>query len=85
MEKLTFNELAVEGERLCQCGDYVNGIKHFEHAINIYNKEINQNNEDLRNLQTLCIIYNQLGNGYFCLQKYRQALEYHKKDLELSE
>lgn len=36
-------------------------------------------------LQTVAIIYNQLGNAYFNLQDYGHALEFHKKDLELSE
>ena len=36
-------------------------------------------------LQTVAIIYNQLGNAYFNLQDYNHALEFHKKDLELSE
>ena len=33
----------------------------------------------------MAIIYNQMGNAYFNLQDYAKALEYHKKDLELSE
>ena len=33
----------------------------------------------------MSIIYNQMGNAYFYLQDYCKALEYHKKDLELSE
>jgi hypothetical protein len=86
MDNLSFNELAAEGERLCQSGDYSNGIKYFECATNLY-KTMKQakSDDDTKTLQTLCIIYNQLGNAYFCLQNYTKALEFHKNDLKLSE
>jgi tetratricopeptide (TPR) repeat protein len=87
MDKPSFNELAAEGERLCQSGDYVNGIKCFESATNAYKslRTTTGNDEDTKALQTLCVIYNQMGNAYFCLQNYTKALEYHKNDLKLSE
>ena len=89
MFKLSLNELASEGERLCKSGDCANGIKYFEEALTIYNKQLDDNklteHENLKLLQTMAIIYNQMGNAYFNLQDYQKALEYHKKDLELSE
>lgn len=89
MYKLSLNELATEGERLCKSGDCANGIKYFEAALEIYIKQIEEkklnDQEHYKLLQTMAIIYNQMGNAYFNLQDYAKALEYHKKDLELSE
>jgi G-protein signaling modulator 2 len=42
-------------------------------------------NDRYRLLQTISIIYNQMGNAHFYLQNYEKALYYHKKDLEISE
>jgi len=100
--KMSVNELASEGERLCKSGDCLTGIKYFEEALKIYDKQLlacndtnntlnesnpnnNNNNNNLKLLQTMAIIYNQMGNAYFNLQDYARALDYHKKDLELSE
>jgi tetratricopeptide (TPR) repeat protein len=97
--KMSVNELASEGERLCKSGDCLTGIKYFEEALKIYDKQLlanattndtnntpNESNpNNLKLLQTMAIIYNQMGNAYFNLQDYARALEYHKKDLELSE
>lgn len=89
MMKLSLTDLASEGERLCKSGDCINGIKHFEAALEAYNHQIEEKNlnesEQVKLEHTLAIIYNQLGNAYFNLQDYVKALEYHKKDLELSE
>lgn len=104
MYKLSFIELANEGERLCKSGDCLNGIKYFEAALQVFgqqdvnqlaanantnvNKQQHQNaadQEQLKMLQTVAIVYNQMGNAYFNLQDYAKALEYHKKDLDLSE
>ena len=89
MYKLSLNELATEGERLCKSGDCANGIKYFEAALETYIKQIEEkklnDQEHYKLLQTMAIIYNQMGNAYFNLQDYAKALEYHKKDLELSE
>jgi G-protein signaling modulator 2 len=86
MEKLSFNELASEGERLCKSGDCINGIKYFELALNFYeNGNGTIDLDEIKVLQTLSIIYNQMGNAYFYLQNYKKALEFHKKDLGLSE
>ena len=102
MHKLSVNELASEGERLCKTGDCLTGIKYFEEALKIYDKQLaastttappphqqinDESNEanTFKLLQTMAIIYNQMGNAYFNLQDYAKALEYHKKDLELSE
>ena len=102
---MSVNELASEGERLCKSGDCLTGIKYFEEALKIYDKQLltttndtnntlnesipnnnnNTNTNNLKLLQTMAIIYNQMGNAYFNLQDYARALEYHKKDLELSE
>jgi G-protein signaling modulator 2 len=89
MHKLSLSELASEGERLCKSGDCSNGIKYFEEALLVYDKQYEENNlneeENFKLLQTMAIIYNQMGNAYFNLQDYSKALEYHKKDLQLSE
>lgn len=85
MEKLSFNELASEGERLCKSGDCINGIKFFESALNYYENGNTIDLDEIKVLQTLSIIYNQMGNAYFYLQNYKKALEFHKKDLALSE
>ena len=105
MHKLSVNELASEGERLCKSGDCLTGIKYFEEALKIYDKQLlalstvppsnddptslstatTTNEANFKLLQTMAIIYNQMGNAYFNLQDYMKALEYHKKDLELSE
>ena len=100
MHKLSVNELASEGERLCKTGDCLTGIKYFEEALQIYDKQLttlapsqqqpindesNEATSTFKLLQTMAIIYNQMGNAYFNLQDYAKALEYHKKDLELSE
>lgn len=87
MYKQSLNELASEGERLCKSNDCANGIKYFEAALQVFNQqkeEIKNEQEELKLLQTMSIIYNQMGNAYFYLQDYTKALEYHKKDLELS-
>jgi hypothetical protein len=84
MEKLSFIELACEGERLCKSGDCVNGIKYFESALN-YQEQKKIDLEENKLLQTLSIIYNQLGIANFNIKSYKTALEFHKKDLELSE
>jgi G-protein signaling modulator 2 len=94
MYKLSLTELASEGERLCKLGDCASGVRVFEAAIDIYNQQIREDinkgiirsdQEEFKLLQTMSIVYNQLGNGYFYLQDYNKALEYHKKDLEISE
>lgn len=87
--KQSFNEMASEGERLCKSGDCASGIKYFEAALQIYNQQKDEKGlheqEQAKMLQTIAIIYNQMGNAYFNLQDYAKALEFHKKDLELSE
>jgi G-protein signaling modulator 2 len=85
MDKLSFNELASEGERLCKSGDCQNGIKYFEQALEVHANGDTNDLEQNKVLQTLSIIYNQIGNAYFYLQNYKKALEYHKNDLSLSE
>lgn len=70
----TCMELALEGERLCKCGDFDAGIQFFEAAINIGTDDI----------QILSAIYSQLGNAYFYLSNYDRALNYHQLDLNLS-
>ncbi|XP_008571410.1 PREDICTED: G-protein-signaling modulator 1 [Galeopterus variegatus] len=67
-------ELALEGERLCKAGDFKAGVAFFEAAVQ-------GGTEDLK---TLSAIYSQLGNAYFYLKEYAQALEYHKHDLLLA-
>jgi G-protein signaling modulator 2 len=85
------SELASEGERLCKSGNCTHGLKYFQSALNIYhnsrlvNMQDMDDQEKLRLLQMLSIIYNQMGNAYFYLQDYQKALECHKKDLDLSE
>lgn len=96
MHKMSVNELASEGERLCKSGDCSSGLKYFEEALKIYGQQLDEatsqqsappadEEHKLKLLQTMAIIYNQMGNAYFNLQDYAKALEYHKKDLELSE
>jgi G-protein signaling modulator 2 len=85
------SELASEGERLCKSGNCIQGLKYFQSALNIYHNSRLVNMQDmddqdqLRLLQMLSIIYNQMGNAYFYLQDYQKALDCHKKDLDLSE
>ncbi|XP_064146756.1 G-protein-signaling modulator 1 isoform X6 [Loxodonta africana] len=67
-------ELALEGERLCKAGDFKAGVAFFEAAVQV-------GTEDLK---TLSAIYSQLGNAYFYLKEYAQALDYHKHDLLLA-
>ena len=67
-------ELALEGERLCKSGDCRTGVRFFEAAVQVGTDD----------LKTLSAIYSQLGNAYFYLQEYGQALEYHKHDLNLA-
>lgn len=67
-------ELALEGERLCKSGDCRAGIAFFQAAIQA-------GTDDLR---TLSAIYSQLGNAYFYLGEYNQAMQYHKLDLTLA-
>lgn len=69
----TCMELALEGERLCKTGDFMNGIRFFEEAIKV------GTNDD----RTLSAIYSQLGNAYFYMEDYQKALEYHKLDVTL--
>ena len=85
IDKLSFNELASEGERLCKSGDVLNGIKYFEQALNVHESGFTTELDPIKVLQTLSIIYNQMGNAYFYMQNYIKALEFHKKDLALSE
>jgi G-protein signaling modulator 2 len=93
MRDRSMSQLASEGERLCKLGDCENGIKFFEESLKVYNQTLNKENngtntetlDDIKLLQTLSIIYNQMGNAYFYLQDYQKALEFHKKDLELSD
>lgn len=85
---MSLNELASEGERLCKSGDCASGIRFFEAALQIYEQikdEKRDEAEQTKLMQTLSIIYNQMGNAYFYLQDYQKALEYHKRDLDLSE
>lgn len=85
VNKQSFNDLAKEGERLCKSGDCVNGIKYFQMALQIYEQDKHVHEQEQKMLPTIGIIYNQMGNAFFNLQDYVKALEYHKKDLELSE
>ncbi|CAF0777476.1 unnamed protein product [Brachionus calyciflorus] len=85
LNKQSFNELASEGERLCKAGDCSYGIKYFQMALEIYEQNKHVHELEQKMLPTIAIIYNQMGNAYFNLQDYSKALEYHKKDLQLSE
>ncbi|KAJ1523572.1 hypothetical protein ONE63_001419 [Megalurothrips usitatus] len=67
-------ELALEGERLCKAGDCRAGVAFFQAAIQA-------GTDDLR---TLSAIYSQLGNAFFYLGDYAQAMQYHKHDLTLA-
>ncbi|KAJ0183591.1 hypothetical protein K1T71_000014 [Dendrolimus kikuchii] len=67
-------ELALEGERLCKAGDCRAGVAFFQAAIQA-------GTDDLR---TLSAIYSQLGNAYFYLGDYNNAMQYHKHDLTLA-
>ena len=73
-ESGTCLELALEGERLCKCGDFAAGIAYFEAAIKV-------GTQDLR---TLSAIYSQLGNAYFYLNNYEKALNFHQLDLSIA-
>lgn len=95
MVKMSLNELASEGERLCKLGDCLNGIKCFEEALKLYEKQKNDHaeatsetlneKEQTKVLNTMSVIYNQMGNAYFNMQEYGKALECHRKDLFISE
>jgi len=67
-------ELALEGERLCKCGDFRSGVAFFEASIQAGTDD----------LKTLSAIYSQLGNAYFFLGDYPKAVNYHKHDLTLA-
>lgn len=60
-------------------------MMNHENNNNTHEMGTPQNQHQQQMLQTVAIIYNQLGNAYFNLQDYKNALEFHKKDLELSE
>lgn len=64
-------ELALEGERLCKCGDFASGVDFFTAALKV-------GSHDMR---TLSAIYSQLGNAYFYLNQYEKALNFHEMDL----
>jgi G-protein signaling modulator 2 len=91
MFKLTLSELASEGERRCKLGDCQTGIEYFKEALKTYEQqkddtdETQNPNEHSKLLNVLSVIYNQMGNAYFNMQDYSKALEYHKKDLAISE
>ena len=67
-------ELALEGERLCKCGDFAGGIAFFEAAIKVGTTD----------MRTLSAIYSQLGNAYFYLNNYEKALNFHQLDLAIA-
>lgn len=67
-------ELALEGERLCKAGDCRSGVAFFQAAIRA-------GTDDLR---TFSAIYSQLGNAYFYLGDYNNAMQCHRHDLTLA-
>lgn len=67
-------ELALEGERLCKAGDCRAGVAFLRAALQA-------GTDDLR---TLSAVYSQLGNAYFYLGDYPNAMLYHKHDLTLA-
>ena len=67
-------ELAIEGERLCKEGMWVEGIQKLEAAFKIGTTD----------MKTLSALYSQLGNAYFYLEDFSKSLEYHNRDLTLA-
>src|SRR5882757_9224772 len=67
-------ELAIEGERLCKAGDFKAGIAFFEAALRVGTTDKN----------ILSAIYSQLGNGYFYVNEFDKAAEFHRLDLSLA-
>ncbi|ESO04778.1 hypothetical protein HELRODRAFT_79051 [Helobdella robusta] len=67
-------QLALEGERFCGQGDCKRGVQLFETALQVGTSD----------LDTLSAIYTELGNAYFVLHQYREALKYYNYDLNLA-
>ena len=74
MDSVSCIELALEGERLCKTGDFKAGIAFFDAALKCGQPE----------LKTVSAIYSQLGNAWFYLGDYRNALRFHKLDLNIA-
>lgn len=74
IESVSCIELALEGERLCKTGDFKSGIAFFDAALKCGQPE----------MKTVSAIYSQLGNAWFYLADYRNALHYHKLDLDIA-
>ncbi|CAN9500987.1 unnamed protein product [Ophioblennius macclurei] len=67
-------DLAMEGQRCCKLGDYRTGVSYFQSAIQVGTED----------LQLLSAIYCQMGNAYYQLKEYGQALEYYGYDFTLT-
>ncbi|GAU99719.1 hypothetical protein RvY_10677 [Ramazzottius varieornatus] len=65
---------ALEGEALCRAGDFRSGADSFHRAL-----QVGTSDEAV-----LSAIYIQLGNAYFYLEDYDNALEYHTKDIRIA-
>lgn len=74
MVERSCRELALEGERLCKEGRWMEGTERLEAATKTGTQD----------LKTLSALYSQLGNAYFYLENYSKSLEYHKQDLTLA-
>jgi tetratricopeptide (TPR) repeat protein len=73
-QKDDFFTLALEGERCCRVGQ-------FGQAVDIFRQALHLGTEDL---SLLTAVHAQLGNAFFHLEQYEDALEHHTRDLHIA-
>ncbi|OQV25824.1 G-protein-signaling modulator 1 [Hypsibius exemplaris] len=69
-----FLPLALAGERLCREGDFRAAVAVFRDALTVGTEDI----------ALLSAVYIQLGNAYFHLEQYEEALDFHTRDLHIA-
>ena len=69
-----FLPLALDGERLCREGEFGAAVAVFRAALDVGTTDS----------ALLSAVYIQLGNAYFHLEKYDEALDFHTRDLHIA-
>ena len=67
-------DLAIRGERLCRDGEWSEGIKCLEDALEMGPTDP----------VTLSALYSQLGNAHFFIKSYDKAVDIYRRGLELA-
>ena len=67
-------EMAIKGERLCRNGEWTEGVKCLEAALELVPADS----------VTLSALYSQLGNAYYFIKSYDKAVDIYSRDLELN-